>query len=217
MLGKVIELYNKEKLKIIESFSDSSNSSIYDEVCFEDEGIISAKIKQYKKEYAEIGSEIEFLLSYDKNDIERQNKLRYLLNKKEDILLSMAFFASNKLENVESSLQLIDEVQTDFKKCLLGLKKIVENNEEEAFAILSKCAEKNELFSDHYLLNKVYGRILCKKGQVKQAYKNLLKAACLRPEDLEVHTWLQQIHESIGDIAAAEVEGKIISLLKGGK
>lgn len=214
MLKKAIQLYNKGKLEIIEKLADSSNS-IYDEVCFVDDGQISAQIERDKKVYLDLSKEIEFLASYDKADQERNNKLAYLIKKRQDVLLHMAFLASNKFENLDKCLNLIEESPSDFKQCLRALKLFSLREEEEAYAILSAYLQKYDGFLNHYLLNKIYGKLLLQKRRFDEAIAYLTAAAQLRPEDVELHMWLQHLYKMVDNNNGVQIETGIIALLKG--
>ena len=216
MLKKAIQLYNKGKLEIIEKLADSSNS-IYDEVCFVDDGQIAAQIERDKKVYLDLSKEIEFLASYDKADQERNNKLAYLIKKRQDILMHMAFLASNKFENLDKCLNLIEESPSDFKQCLRALKLFSLREEQEAYAILSAYIQKYDGFLNHYLLNKIYGQLLLQKRRFDEAIAYLTAAAQLRPEDVELHMWLQQLYERVDNKNGVQIETGIIALLKGAR
>ena len=216
MLKKAIQLYNKGKLEIIEKLADSSNS-IYDEVCFVDDGQIAAQIERDKKVYLDLSKEIEFLASYDKADQERNNKLAYLIKKRQDILMHMAFLASNKFENLDKCLNLIEESPSEFKQCLRALKLFSLHDEQEAYAILSAYIQKYDGFLNHYLLNKTYGKLLLQKQRFDEAIAYLTAAAQLRPEDVELHMWLQHLYEMVNNKNGVQIETDIIALLKGAR
>lgn len=213
MLKKIIQLYNQGKMEVLEKLSDSQGGNS-DEVFFEDDGKVAAMISRCKKECANVESEIECLIKYNNRDEKSKQQIAQLMGKRRAILARMAYYASNKLNNVENCIQLLEDVPTDFKDYLSALKSYAGGKEAEAYEQFRRIAARNDEFADHYLTNKIFGKLLWEKGRSEQAIECLYKVVQKRPEDLEVHNWLLQLYRQTGDQLGAEVERKIIMLLE---
>lgn len=206
--------YQSAKLAVIKKFSDQ-NYDILDEPGFLDDGYIRTKIRLIKQEYTKIEKEVE-LLQYDQKDEHHQQKLSYLSEYKDDLLLQLAFLSSNSLNSVENALSLLDGINTDFKLCLQALQHYKNNNETEAEFLLTQYFQMHNDPLDHFLINKVYGELLSKQNNPEAGLKHLRKAAEKRPDDLHTHQLLHQAYRKTGNGDQLRAQEQIIELLGGG-
>lgn len=214
MLKKIIKSYNNGKIALIEKMTGLENG-IYDEVFFLDDGYIKSKIERLKKEYNSISKEIEMIAKYDERDNYGRDKLNHLVNKKVNIKFEMAFLASNNFLNIDSCLNLLEEIDTDFKLCLHGLKHYKEGDEKRAFETFYKYFKDKNVLLEHFLINKVYGMLLFNLKQYDISLMVLRKSVEKRPEDKEIHCILKEIYSLKEMELEKTIEENIIELLEG--
>lgn len=214
MLKNLMHSYQSAKLAVIKKFSDQ-NYDILDEPGFLDDGFIRTKIQLIKQEYTKIEKEVE-LLQYDQKDEYHQQKLSYLSDYKDDLLLQLAFLSSNSLNSVENALSLLDGVSTDFQLCLQALLKYKNSDETKAALLFKQYFQLHSEPLDHFLINMVFGELLCKQNNLETGLMHLRKAAEKRPEDLQTHQLLHQAYRKTGNGDQLRAQEQIIELLGGG-
>lgn len=212
LLNQIIKNYNNAKMEVIKRLA-SEEYNPFDEIIFIDNGIINSKIDNLKKNFKELIEEVQNIKNNNDINDENYNRLNNILIKQQDIKVEIAFLASNNFSNIDSSLNLIENINTDFKKCLLALNEYIKGNENESFKLFYDFfKDKNELLN-HFLINKTYGTILYHYKQYKQAVMVLQKAVEKKPEDKEIHLILKQIYIETGQAFEEKIEENIISLL----
>ncbi|MFW6030428.1 MAG: hypothetical protein ACOCRO_09275, partial [Halanaerobiales bacterium] len=120
----------------------------------------------------------------------------------------------NRFNNLDYSLQLLDGIKTDFKKCIYALKEYQKGNHHQAFRYFHEYLKTKNYILEHFLINKVYGSLLLEVKQYHQAKLCFTKAVQLRPGDLEVHQLLAQVHDLLDEQREKQVELDIINLLE---
>jgi hypothetical protein len=214
LLKDIIKGYKESKIAIIQRFS-GSEGGIYDETNFLDDGYIRVSIDRLKKEHSEIDNEIEILMKYTKQDSSTLEKQQKLIMRKQEIRLEMAFLASNNLSNIDSCMNLIEELSTDFKLCLIALRYYDNRDNKKAFEAFYEYFKDRTVLLEHYLINKVYGVLLYNLKQFDLSIALLRKAAEKRPEDIEVHRILRDIYSITNRNCEENIELSIIRLLEG--
>ena len=215
MLTKLVHSYQDAKLAMIRKFSDQTYD-ILDEPGFLDNGYIRAKIQQLKQEYTKIEDEMEQLIEFDQKDEYHQQKLAVLMESRGACLLHMSFLSSNSFEHLETAISLIDGIQTDFSLCLQALIFYVNGRESESLQSFDQYFHRHPEPLEHFLINKVYGELLYKQGQVEKAIRFLRKAAEKRPEEMELHALLVEAYQMAGHQQQASVHRDMLNL-GGGK
>lgn len=211
MLQQTIKAYQETKLAILNKVIESSE--IVDEDGFLDDGFIGTKIASFKKEYASIQTEISIL-----TEIDDPRNLQTIINyraRQEDLVFQMAFYASNSLRNIEFCLELTKDMNIDFSLCLHALKAYKDDSHLESFRLFHKYFSNKQGVLEHYLINKIYGKLLLQENQLLQAKTLLQKAVEKRPEDIELHQYLKEIYTQLGYKIECQIETMIINQLKG--
>lgn len=213
IIKSIVKGYNDSRLAIIKKFTDSGGDSL-EENDFLDDGYITAKINRLKKQYKKLEDELEIAVKYEnQSDVWTKEKIVNLVNEQRSIRMNMAFLASNSFEGAKSSLKLIEDIDTDFKLCLDALILYDSGQEDLSLLKLYEFLKSEKEPIDHYLINKVFGRLLRIKGQYCQAIPILQKAVEKRPEDLELHKLLEDCYGNCGMALEEDIESKIIEIL----
>ncbi|KGR73548.1 tetratricopeptide repeat protein [Ureibacillus manganicus] len=209
-LQKSIKTYQGFKNSITKRIIDSSD--VVYENQFLDDGTIKVMIDQLKKDYSSIQKELEILFSV--NDSELFNQYLY---EQQEVKYLIAFYASNNPQNIDYCLELIDNINIDFKDCLLAIKDFEQNNYKSSFLRFYNYFSQNRKLLEHYIINKYYGILLYKEMQYDQAIIFLQKAVEKRPEDKDLHIILKEIYEKKGLLIESGIEESILTILSGVK
>jgi tetratricopeptide (TPR) repeat protein len=210
---KLIKDYNDGKASFIKKMI-YGDTSLFDENSFIDDAAITAKIERIKAEHRRLTDEIEFLFKHDKNDSYRFKKINDLKIQQRQLQFDIAFLASNSFNNLDACISFLDDIDTDFKLCLYGLKAYYAGDERDAFNKFYEYFKNKTTLLDHYLVNKIYGKILYNLKQYKQSIMLLQKAVEKRPDDLELHHWLREIYAVTGSEIEKSIEDEIVELLE---
>ncbi|MFW6017028.1 MAG: hypothetical protein ACOCRK_11370, partial [bacterium] len=119
--SKIDKGYNDFKIKTIHRLADINADSFLQESPYLDSGYIKTKIKNLKKEISSVISEINSLSnSFSKEELENTN-IDELLARKNELIYGLVFLSSNSFKNLDKCLYLLQDLDTDFKKCIYGL------------------------------------------------------------------------------------------------
>lgn len=215
MFEKFIKAYSQKKMQLIQNFTSTDIESLYSETDDIDDGEITARIELLKKEYEKTNNELHFVHQYDAKDNVRSEKLRFLVEKCDDIKDEMAFWASNRLENIDMCKSLASESQRPFAQCLEALEQYRKGNLPDAFALLDGYIHDGNDFFKHFLLNKIYAQHLLDKGDWPAAERYCKRAEKLRPDNREIHLMLANIYEKLAMPARQNKELMVADLLEG--
>ena len=215
MLEKLIKTYNQGRMNFIEKLSD--DDFIQQEIKFFDEGRIEVGINVLKKDYEKLNKEIIFLNNPYTEDSNREEKLQYLFNRQHEIIITMVFLASQNFNNIDSCIRFFADMNDDFMFCLEGLKLYSEGNTRGAYEKLNGYLKKHKGFMKHYLLNKIYGKMLYDYGDRLNAYTYIYLASQERPEDAELHRLLGYMYRESGNFAGEFIENSVLKVLEGSK
>ena len=215
MFEKFIKAYSQKKMQLIQNFTSTDIESLYEETDDIDDGEIEARIELLKKEYEQTNSELRFVHQYDAKDEVRSEKLRFLIAKSNDIKEEMAFWASNRLENIDMCKSLMNESQRPFSQCLKALEQYRDGNYPVAFDLLDSYIQDGNDFAKHFLLNKIYAQHLLEKNAVAVAEQYCKRAEKLRPENREIHLLLANIYDKLSMPVRQKKELAVADLLEG--
>jgi predicted Zn-dependent protease len=215
VLNKLIHTYQNTKQTAIKRFSNQEYD-ILEEPGFQDNEFIKKKIEVIKKEHKMVDKQLEQLLKFDKEDEYNKQKVLNLLEQKDNLHIYMAFLASNSFNGLEFSKQLLKDMMIDFRICIDALTAYIEGNVSLALELFEKYYSNHPEPLNHFLINKVYGSLLL-KNQPEKAVVYLRKSAEKRPEDVEVHIYLAQAYESLGEIIQEQLHKEILQMLGGDK
>lgn len=212
LIKSAIKDYNNAKFAFIQRFSQSEDG-IIQETNFLDDKTIQSKIERLKKEFSQIGQEIELLIKYDKQDSNNTKKLKEFLKRKNEISLNIAFLGSNSLNNLDNCEEIIKDLNTDFKLCIRGLRFYKNGEYLNSFECFYEYFNEKSGVMEHYLINKVYGLLLYKNKQYKMAVPLLRKAVERRPEDIESHRILKEVYSILNMKQEEKIEQNILEVL----
>ena len=204
---------NKSRLKLIESLLGNENFFRF-EFSFYDEGRVSSGIAKLQEDYTKLSTEIDFVRRTSKPSDETDARLNFLWQRQLEILETMAFQSSQRLEKISACLNLLKGLNLDFSICLEGLREYQIGNVDTAQRHFEKYLSTHGDFANHYQLNKIYGRIKFDAGDLATSKIYLQRVTQICPEDSEVHHWLEEIYSRLNDSDAAQVNHEIFKLLE---
>lgn len=214
MIKKAINTYHKAKLGMIKEFAKNSNEVI-DEAKFYDDGYLTIKINNLKKELEIIMSDLATAIEFEKKNKITSKKIEDLNIKKDSLMFEMCFYASNSFNSLDMCRAMFENINDEFIDCIEALIAYRENKIEDAFKLFHKYFSNTQSIPSHYLINKIYGSILMNYNQNNMAIKLLREAASRKPEDVEVHKMLYKLYKENNLSKELEVEKMIIDLLGG--
>lgn len=214
IIASVIKGYNDSKLAIVKKFTDSGGDSL-EENDFLDDGYISTKISRLKKRYQKNEDTLKLALEYEnQSDKGTKEKLTRLFNEQRSIRMNMAFLASNSIDGAKDSLNFIEDIDSKFKQCLEALVLYDSGHEDASLLKFYGYLKHEKEPIDHFLINKTFGKLLCGKGQYRQAIPILQKAVEKRPEDVELHMMLMECYDNCGMVFEKSLEESIVVLFQ---
>ncbi|MDY3741251.1 MAG: hypothetical protein SO022_12500 [Selenomonadaceae bacterium] len=213
MFSSMIEKYNKEKLKLVQDLV-GDGMLFYDETTFISDEEISVRISNLQEEYGAITKEVEFLQQYGKKDQDTKTRLSYLANKARDIREMIAFWASNSKLNLNYCASLLENNNSRFQMCISAIKDFYNDKHKDAFQKINQFLLDGGDFYKHYLLNKIFGILLCEIHRYEKAEKFILRAIKLRPDDVQLHEILCNVYEKTNCKDKQALEERISMLLK---
>lgn len=214
MIKTAINTYHKAKFGMIKEFAKNSNE-IIDEAKFYDDGYLTVKINNLKKDLQIIMSDLATAIEFEKKNKITSKKIEDLNVKKEILMVEMCFYASNSFNSLDMCRDMVANIDHEFIDCIEALIAYRENRIEDAFKLFHKYFTNTESIPHHYLINKIYGTILMSYNQDNMAIKLLREAASRKPEDVEVHKKLYQLYKKNNLLQELEIEKMIIDLLGG--
>ena len=204
MIGTIVEFYNHTKIDIINKVSGTV--SLATESGYLDDVEIEIRIEKIKEKLSDIRKKMDFSKS-DKHTLVQLNA------DYEDKILELVFLASNKIEHIDELEQMLPK-KYNFYSCIKGLQQYKNRNYEAAYYSLSGYLGEKGFFESHFLLNKVFGRLLIMNEEYERAGVVLRKAVEYRPTDLECHKLLVDIYNNIGNSKALKAEKAIIKMIE---
>ena len=213
MIGKLVMLYKKAELGIINSVSGASKG-VPEETEFYDLGHMQTAISKVQQEIKRIDDEISNNLRVGNNS-DSDRKYRAELNEeRKKQVYRMIFLASNSFKNLGSCEKMADGYSFDFMECVHALERYDEGDIDTAYKLLEKYNSSHGKITDHYLINKVYGLIQMKKRDYGVASVYLSLALQRMPDDVECLKALRECYGMIGDDRKAGVVSEVLSLIE---
>lgn len=213
MLSEIIIKYNKAKFNIINKFSDS-----YKNVCEEslsiDNGYLKSKFEEFQKQYGDICKQIENLYEYGEDDSYNINKINSYIDSRKQLCLETAYLISNDKNNLDLSLKLLDDIETNLTEAIMGIIYYYNGEFNKAKESLYNYYKDLSKLPDHYLINKVYSLILYKEKNYDLSIELMRLAVGLSPDDLDLHIKLREMYNLTGDNISYIVEEQIINMLE---
>lgn len=212
MLDKIITLYRKAEMGIINEMSGAS-ANVMDETAFYDVGYMQSQISRIQKEIQRITKEVEVSLEVNEtSDYEKERRNR-LMEEREQLLFHMIFLASNSFTNLDDCIKMADGHNFAFKQCVRALKEYQSGNKETAFVLLEEYYRSYGSVEEHFLVNKVFGLLLAEKGLYQKAISFLTYALQFVPDDTECLAVLSTCYKANNERNKETVVNEIISVL----
>lgn len=212
MLEKIITLYRKAEMGIINEMSGASEN-VMDEIAFYDVGYMQSKISKIQTEIQRITKEIEISLEVNESsDYEKERRSR-LMEEREHLLFHMIFLASNSFKNIDDCIEMSDGHNFAFRQCIRALKEYQSGKHENAFVLLEEYYRSHGNVEKHFLVNKVFGLLLMEKNLHQKAIAFLTYALQFVPDDVECLTALGTCYKVMDESDKANIVNELLSVL----
>lgn len=213
MLEKIVSLYRKAEMGLVSQLAGVTEMVIW-EAGFYDTGYMQTQVNRIQKELNHITQELKMNLEVQEDSTYVKEKRTELIQRREQLLFDLIFFASNSFRNLADCVQMAIGHGFTFMQCIQGLQAYQEGKKEKAFQILENYYQKHGSVEDHFLVNKIFGLLLLEKGQIDQAERFLSYALQFVPNDQESLYALKICFQQKGNTQREEVLNEILSLLE---
>lgn len=205
-------IYNKSRLKTVEALIGDENF-FREECTFFDDGRIKSAVVRMKNDYDKISNEISYVKNTCSHDDDYAQRIKYLYNRQYKLIILMAYQSSQSYKNIDDSLQLINGFDTPLALGINGIKSYSMGEKENSYRQLTDYLSKEGSFGDHFLMNKIYGKLLIDGKSYQNAIPFLVRAAKIHPEDIETHQLLIECYQQTNQRTKSVLEEDIIELL----
>lgn len=193
-LGTAVSAYQKLQMDMVCKFS-IENEKLLEEVPFLDEGYIYTQIERLKRQHEDILRDLK--ISMDLNlqsdyEIQKRKKLKYKLN---EVEIKMLYYALNSFNSLDLCKILSVEKKTNATNLITALEQYRDGNFENAYKLFRIYFSDNSVESAFFLANKVYGKLLYKRGMIREALTHLEYAIQLKVDDKELLMLLQDLYQ----------------------
>lgn len=212
MLEKIVTLYRKGKMELVNGFSGAT-AKVIEETNFYDVGYIQAQISRIQKELKHIEGELKTSLEVQDNSDYGKKHRSELMAHREKLLFHLIFLASNSFGNLDDCVRLADGHNFVFMQCVQGLKEYHAGHKEKAFQLLEAYYREQGSVEQHFLVNKVFGLLLAGKGRHQKAVPFLTYALQFRPDDTECLDCLKGCYQNGNESSREAVVSEILALL----
>ncbi len=176
---------------------------IIDEMTFLDPATVEVIVREYQKRHIELST-----MAVSELTLENRQEILDL----EEI---MAFYASNSIGAIDWCSALMKNNDSEFSVCIEALSEYRDGNHERAFELFSSHFNKNTQQLNHFLVNRVFGELLCMNGQEVKGAIYLRLALKKRPEDTSLARKLSEVYSNIGEYSQVENLRSIVAILEG--
>ena len=211
-IGMAVSAYQKFQMDMIGKLSIESET-ILEEVPFLDEGYIFAQIERLKRQHEDISRDLKISLELGiQSDYEQQKrtKLKSELNRVE---IKMLYYALNSFQSLDLCKKLCAGKDIKAVTLITALEKYQAGAVEQAENLFHAYFLENNVESAFFLGNKVYGKILLKKGMVQEALDHLEYAVQLRVDDMELLMLLQHAYQKTNHETEQNLVSEICQIL----
>ena len=205
-IGKAVSAYQKFQMDMIGKLSVESENML-EEVPFLDEGYIYTQIERLKKEHEDLSRDLKISMDLNlQSDYEQQKKVR-LKSKLDKVEIKMLYYALNSFRSLDLCKTLCTGKNIKVTKLIMALEQYQDGNMEQAEELFKEYFSDNSIESAFFLGNKIYGKLLYKKGMIQEALVHLEYAVQLKIDDMEVLLLLEHAYQKTNH----ELEQKLVS------
>lgn len=205
-IGKAISAYHKLQMDMIGKLSIESEN-VLEEVPFLDEGYIYTQIERLKRQYEDISRDLKISMDLDiQSDYEQQKRTK-LKSKLDRIEIKMLYYALNSFRSLDLCKTLTNGKNIKVTNLITALEQYKAGDIEQAEKLFYTYFSQNSIESAFFLGNKIYGKLLIKRGNVEEALMHLEHAVQLKVDDKELLMLLQHAYQKLNH----ELEQKLVS------
>lgn len=195
-IGKTVSAYQKFQMDMIGKFSIESEN-ILEEVPFLDDGYIYTQIDRLKKQHEDISRDLTISMDLDiASDYEQQKRIK-LKAKLDRVEIKMLYYALNSFRSLNLCKTLANGKNIKVTNLIMALEQYQAGDIEQAGKLFHAYFLENSVESAFFLGNKVYGKLLFKRGMVEEALLHLEYAVQLKVDDKELLMLLQQAYQKL--------------------
>ncbi len=203
-------LYRKAQMGAVAALSDVTEAAL-EETNFYDLGYIEAMSKRIQEKLHSKSVELSTNIDMDKQDpyyIEKRKELQIDCRK---LAFRLMFMASNDPRQLSTCEKIAEDQGFDFIQCIRGMQAYYDGSMEQAFNMIEPYYVKYGTVEEHFLVNKVFGMLLMKRGNYEKAASFLTYSLQFNPDDREC---LEALKKSLSFTGRMEHSGYIDSVLE---
>lgn len=205
-IGKAVSAYQKFQMDMIGKLSIESENML-EEVPFWDEGYIYTQIERLKKRHEDISRDLKISMDLDiQSDYEQQKRTK-LKSNLDRVEIKMLYYALNSFNSLELCKTLCAGKNIKVANLITALEQYQAGDMEQAEKSFHAYFLENSIESAFFLGNKVYGKLLYKRGMTEEALVHLEHAVQLKVDDMELLMLLQHAYQKMN----RELEWKLVS------
>lgn len=205
-VGKAVAAYQKFQMDMIGKLSIESKNML-EEVPFLDEGYIYTQIERLKRQHEDISRDLKISMDLNlQSDYEQQKRIT-LKSKMDKVEIKMLYYALNSFNSLDLCKTLSAGKNIKVTNLIMALEQYQAGNLEEAEKSFQAYFLDNSIESAFFLGNKVYGKLLYKKGMIEKALVHLEYAVQFKVNDMELLMLLQHAYQKTN----RELEQQLVS------
>ena len=205
-IGKAVSAYQKFQMDMIGKLSIES-TNVLEEVPILDEGYIHTQIERLKRHHEDISRELKISMDLDiQSDYEQQKRAK-LKSKLDKVEIKMLYYALNSFNSLDLCKTLSSRKKIKVINLIMALEQYQAGDMEQAEKSFLAYFSENSIESAFFLGNKVYGKLLYKRGMIEEALEHLEQAVQLKVDDMELLMLLQHVYQKMN----CELEQKLVS------
>jgi tetratricopeptide (TPR) repeat protein len=204
-----VKAYQSIKATIIKEVGDIN--TYLREIPFVDHSLIKYGIESLQRKHKEIVARIDAFSDEENPD---HAIISDLISAERQICIELAMLISHRIEDIDYSLSLVANIDTDYKLCLRALKAYSEKDYDRSLALFYEYISTANRMPETYVANTIIARILFGQREYSKAIAFLRYAVSKKPDDLELHRMLQTCYTNLNQIQESEVERQIVEILE---
>lgn len=213
MLDQIMIEYRKLREKLIGAAS-GTNDITYEEARFYDKGYMQTRVRRIQKELKSVEDTLAGSIRSEGKNSETKNYQTNLANRREMLTFDLLFTMSNSFANLDNCRKIAKDHDYRFMICVEGLEEYNRGNKGRAFDLIESYYKEYGSVEGHYLVNKVFGLLLCESKNYEKAILFLQYALGFMPEDEELLNALGRCFHKTGRLRQQNIIADITSLLE---
>lgn len=211
-MGKAVSAYKKIKLDLIGKFSIESKN-VLEEVPFFDEGYVCAQIERLKQQHEDIARELKISVDLNMQSEYEQNKRIQLKAKLDRIEIKIIYYALNSFNSLDLCKTLCIGKNIKVTNLIIALEQYQAGDIEQAEQTFRTYFSENDIESAFFLGNKIYGKLLFKRGLYKESLLHLEYAVQFKVDDMELLIMLQHAYQKTNQEFEHELVSEVCQIL----